>query len=638
MQLLEKKRFLCYNELKFLKYSVTFILQKETFAMQLLPLPKTVKKQEGTLNIEKIQHLAFLGFTESEQTHLLKKAGRVFAKALTISPSPSAFRVIKADLPKQAYALTVSEEGISLKAADIEGAHFAFTTLGQLIDGWEIPCVEITDEPDLSVRGVLLDISRSKVPTLETLKEIADWLEQLKYNHLELYVEGFSFEYRSFPEVLENGNFITVQEYRELEQYCLDRCIDLVPNQNGFGHMSDWLKREEYQDLAEIPEGFFIWGAHRAPSTLNPLDPRSRELVTKMYRDMLPYSKSKYFNMNFDEPYELGQGKSKDYCDKVGRDRVFIEYMESLAEVVRSYDKRPMIWGDVLIHHPESLAHLSKDLIFIDWGYSADYPFYKHLKMLAEAGIDFMAAAGTSTWAVITSRYQDMIGSIRNASLNTIKYRGLGILVTDWGDMGHLQYLPFSYPGFIFGALAGWNFNEAHEYLIAPFLSRMVENALLAQLILDMSTYTRLEGEYRSYGSRLFSAILWAEHSRQEPKDFLTKMASNIIGEKNRLFLKNEFDGFEARLEKIDGLSPVAQTVKGELANALALLKTLLKTNEMLALKKYDMTDDIISELQAFLAKHAELWQKRNKPAGLSESSRRITQLISVLEKLKEGS
>ena len=46
--------------------------------------------------------------------------------------------------------------------------------------------------------------------------------------------------------------------------------IDLVPNQNT-GHMTDWLQHDEFKDLAESPDGFFIWGAHRAPSTLNVL-------------------------------------------------------------------------------------------------------------------------------------------------------------------------------------------------------------------------------------------------------------------------------------------------------------------------------------------------------------------------------
>jgi len=153
-----------------------------------------------------------------------------------------------------------------------------------------------------------------------------------------------------------------------------------------------------------------------------------------------------------------------------------------------------------------------------------------------------------------------------------------------------------------------------------------------------MSNYTRLEGEYRSYGSRLFSAILWAEHSGKDLKDFLTKMEVNIIDEKNRLALKKEFDGFASRLNTITSLTPVAQTVKEELGNALNLLQTLLKANEMFAFKKYETIDEIIGELKAFLTNHAKLWQIRNKLAGLGESSRRITQLISVLEKLKEGS
>lgn len=43
----------------------------------------------------------------------------------------------------------------------------------------------------LEIRGVMLDISRDKVPTLKTLFEIVDLLSLLKINHLQLYVEGF---------------------------------------------------------------------------------------------------------------------------------------------------------------------------------------------------------------------------------------------------------------------------------------------------------------------------------------------------------------------------------------------------------------------------------------------------------------
>lgn len=603
----------------------------------IIPVPKRVKKGEGSLLVSEIKQISFVGFTPEEQNHLVLKCQRTLGNLLIVDGNADLI-ITKTLMPDQAYALGVTQSQITIQAGAVAGAHYALTTLSQLIVNKQIACIDIYDEPDLAIRGVMLDISRSKVPTLDTLKQIVDWLEILKYNHLELYVEGFSFEYKSFPEVLSALNYLTVVEYQALEAYCMERGIDLVPNQNGFGHMSEWLKRAEFKDLAETPDGFFIWGAHREPSTLNPLNPRSFELVSQMYHDMLPYSKSGYFNMNFDEPYELGHGKSKAYCDQVGKETVFIEYLEKLADVVRSYGKRPMIWGDVLIHHPESLPRLSKDLIFIDWGYSTDYPFYRNLKLLSDAQISFMAAAGTSTWAVITARYLDMIGSIRSAVGNTIKYQGMGILVTDWGDMGHLQYLPFSYPGFIFGAMSSWNYHEAHEYLISPFLSRVVENALLAQLILDMSNYTRLEGEYRSYGSRLFSTILWAEHTRGDKEAFLEKMQYNLLAEQNRLALHGEFDNFHKRLKALADLTPQAEIVQQELLNALKLLKTLLKINDLLATKHYTIIDEVIDELNQFLMQHEKLWCLRNKSAGLVESSRRIKQLISVLEKIKEGS
>ena len=112
--------------------------------------------------------------------------------------------------------------------------------------------------------------------------------------------------------------------------------IDLVPNQNGLGHMTDWLQHDEFKDC-ESPDGFFIWGAHRAPSTLNVTDERSIKHVKRMYDDMLPYSNSPYFNMN-DEPYELGEGKVKNIVS-TGKEKAFIDYLNTLYQHVKQYEK-----------------------------------------------------------------------------------------------------------------------------------------------------------------------------------------------------------------------------------------------------------------------------------------------------------
>lgn len=74
----------------------------------------------------------------------------------------------------------------------------------------------------------------------------------LRYNHLELYIEGFSFEYQSFKHLLSDNNYLCLQDYLELEKFAQEYYIDFVPNQNGFGHMSDWLAQDEYKNLLNV--------------------------------------------------------------------------------------------------------------------------------------------------------------------------------------------------------------------------------------------------------------------------------------------------------------------------------------------------------------------------------------------------
>ena len=52
---------------------------------------------------------------------------------------------------------------------------------------------------------------------------------------------------KSFPNVLDEKNYITLDDYLEIEKYANEYYLDFVPNQNGFGHMADWLAKEEYK-------------------------------------------------------------------------------------------------------------------------------------------------------------------------------------------------------------------------------------------------------------------------------------------------------------------------------------------------------------------------------------------------------
>lgn len=102
----------------------------------------------------------------------------------------------------------------------------------------------------------MIDISRNKIPQLETLYRIIDLISDLKFNQLQLYIEGSPFAYESFPQVWELETPLTGEEILLIDAYCRERYIELVPNQNSFGHMEHWLSRPEFNHLAEIPGGF----------------------------------------------------------------------------------------------------------------------------------------------------------------------------------------------------------------------------------------------------------------------------------------------------------------------------------------------------------------------------------------------
>lgn len=590
----------------------------------LIPRPHEIKKSGSILKNKAI------GKVENAFSPLLFRHYKDMILADDSSPT---ILEIKQDLSvenEEEYHLIIQEDRVQIISKTEKAAFYGLVTLKQLQSEQIIETQEIKDKPDLEVRGLMLDISRAKVLNVSSIKKIIDLVAELKYNHLELYVEGFSYEYKNIKEALADKNYLTQEEYLEVEKYAIEKYIDFVPNQNGFGHMSDWLALDKFKELAECPDGFEIWGSKRPPSTLDPTNPKSFELVKQMYEEMIPFTKSKYFNMNFDEPYELGHGKSKQECLKTSTEDVYIEYLEKLANVVRKYNKTPMIWGDVLVKHPDKISKLSKDIVFVDWGYNKAYDFVNHAKMLEELKVKYLLAPGTSTWSSITGRFIDMKETIENSTYASKKYHGLGILLTDWGDMGHLQYLPSSYLGFIYGAMLSWSSGTIED--AEKYLAIILNDEILAKVIVELSRYHELEGEYRDYGTRLFASIMWAEHGkRQDDKVnfFLNRMKSNIISYEA---VQKLHDLFIQEKNKLQNAKECLE--KDEIKNAILLLETLLDINERLHSYLDNCIvnfDEPIKNLEKYLENHKKLWLARNIKEGYAFSANRINWLIEML-------
>ena len=278
-----------------------------------------------------------------------------------------------ATLPAQGYRIDIEAGRIVLASSDVAGARYASDTLTQILGqcSGKLPRLTIQDWPDFPLRGYMLDISRDRVPTRKTLARIVDLLDLFRINHLQLYTEH-TFAYSEHEVVWRDASPITVEDLAWLDNYCRDRSIELSANQNCFGHMGRWLAHPEYKDLAEAPEGWTTsWGAHWKAGVLYP-DSRSFDLVRGLFDELLPCFSSQRVNINCDETFELGKGRSAEAVRERGRGRVYLDFLQRILADLHGRDKEVLFWGDVVRQHPELVGELPRDdTTALVWHYEA---------------------------------------------------------------------------------------------------------------------------------------------------------------------------------------------------------------------------------------------------------------------------
>ena len=139
---------------------------------------------------------------------------------------------------REEFIIEATEDGVFITARDEEALFRAETTLKQIEAQGATDCFMIHDYPDVEHRGVMLDISRSKIPSVKTVKKLIDMFADLKMNELQLYIEGYPFAYSHYPQVWKNTTPLTPDDIRDIDAYCKEHFIEFIPNQNCFGHMS----------------------------------------------------------------------------------------------------------------------------------------------------------------------------------------------------------------------------------------------------------------------------------------------------------------------------------------------------------------------------------------------------------------
>lgn len=380
------------------------------------------------------------------------------------------------NLAKEEYLIEVDERGISISAGTNAGLLYGVQTLIQIIKqaGVWVTYMEIHDYPDIPDRGFYYDVTRSRIPTLDYLKKVVDKVAHYKLNQFQLYIEH-SYLFENLSEVWRDDTPLTSQEIIELDAYCRERNIKLVPSIASFGHLYKVLRTKSFAHLCERPElceddfGFVDRMEHH---TLDVSNPQSMQFVKKLISEYMPLFSSDKFNICGDETFDLGQGRSKELADKIGIQNMYLNFVNELCEFLVEKGKTPMFWGDIIGKFPEAIKKLPKETICLNWGYDENQDD-ESVRKLAEAGAVQYCCPGVRGWDQFVNQIEESYDNIRRMCAYAMKYHAKGVLNTDWGDCGHVNHPDFGVTGLIYGAAFSWNKNIPSFEEINKQISRL---------------------------------------------------------------------------------------------------------------------------------------------------------------------
>lgn len=455
------------------------------------------------------------------------------------------------------FSLVVEEDNISLCSSSFEGLHMGINELSCRARLSKVTKGTINRTPLFKYRGVMLDVSRGRMPKIDFLKGLIDYLSLMNINVLQLYSED-KIQLDKYPEVGEITGCFSKEEILELDEYASKRFIELQPNIQTYSHMHGVLRLPEFSALSENDTLF----------SFNAKDDRVIDFLDNEFREILPLFKSRTVNINMDEAYDLGTGKTKEAVESQGKGEVFYEFvMKVIESAMRHGAENIQLWGDICHKYPEFARKLPPNVTFIDWNYN---PREKYDCIDDLVGLDhrFWAAPGAASWNTLFPRVHNGEINISGFARDAKKAGAEGYLMTDWGDYGHYQNYGLSFWSYLMGAYCSYVEVDKNDLdrVWNETLSLLISHPKITKafnILGDSNLIPDIQGDFKCMSAYAFfddlisgltykgnerypkvrkSSFLSMKKAGEEAGSLIDSCISNdsyLLGEMNKIFIKD---------------------------------------------------------------------------------------------------
>jgi hypothetical protein len=633
----------------------------------IIPTPQKVVLNNGTY---KFPGEVSIGISNPELKFTAKKIAENLKSSFNIKSKISArgkdikLKIVKTlsgielekSLLEQAYILTISTASIKIEAITPQGLFYGAMSLLQLIERSvvkEIPTVTIFDWPDMNIRGVSDDISRGQVSRLQNFKRIIDFIARYKMNVYMPYLEDM-LEFEEYPSIGKGRGALTDAEVNEIVRYASQRYIDVIPAFQTLGHFENILTQKEFVKYAEFP------GA----ASLAVTEKKTYRFLENMLKKVFKLFPSEYINIGADESYDVGYGKSKELTDKIGVAKVHAEHYKKVFNICKKYNKKIMMYGDMILHHPDILEYLPNDITIIDWHYGA-YTRYSSTDIFNKAGFKFIVSPSVWNFRTTFPTYQIALPNIKSIVKNGLLNNSVGMINSNWGDYGAETFKELVLFGYAWSAQCSWNYNNSdlasfNNSFFTDFFG--IDDYKLNSLYKTFSTsFNQMQWHevWRHPALELPQNAWWAPHINREEisswMEWTLPDALNIINEFENIVSKNKdhFDLLKFLIRLDFWYSEKKLKANYYLQSIITLnnLKEKLKDrgnnkedilNEIYSLEKRidktiveEIINENIAELKSLRAEYKKLWLKYYKKENLNMITDKFNRLIAYFEEAK---
>ena len=290
---------------------------------------------------------------------------------------------------------------------------------------------------DFSVVAYHVDL-RVQIMPMPTLKALAKEISTLGFNTLIMEWEA-TYPYKQHS-IISNRYAYSREEVTEFINYSEGLGLDVIPLQQSLGHAEYILMHERYAYLRADKRN------------LSQIDPTrldvARDFFTELYSDMLSTHQSQYVHIGGDETRILDCKRCQEAWgedgEELGKSKLYVEYMTMISEIVIAQGKTPLLWADMILAHPDAIADMPKNVIYIDWNYGWKFDRFGEnpRTLIKEYGLKFWGASSirsspddyhVTSWSKHMKNQAVYVSYARESGFE-------GMVLTSWSTSGEYGY------------------------------------------------------------------------------------------------------------------------------------------------------------------------------------------------------